>query len=590
MSSRLEFPLRRPGFNLPLNHTPWEGRPEEPETWLRDLLFPNALIGRDLEDGPAGRVNTFREILMMRVINTITEKPEWDRKVFDKDIVSKWRDEIAASGEDITPKMMDWIFHELQLKAETLQEKNYIRVFDAGVFKADSAVTEEERGALQDAVAPLEQIPEDEKDYHPRSDGKVVDLVHPSLFPLIYGRTRILPDRLIGLDDCTSYIEKGEVLKVPSEEESFYSRTFQWLPCDVEFQDDNGCRIVSYINNLNPSEHRPLYTAIENVLNRAIPLWNETLTLTQNPCPQRMSFNEVEYLPHSEPEPEPGSDQESDSDSFVDVQAAWERRRPIRLPEPVGSFDSGKISPDAESCVNLRKDFREGIQVIVKLATIELTPEKPEYEGGSWHVEGQQNEHICATALYYYDSQNITESTLAFRQSTDTQEISSVSYEQDQHAFLQLVYGFAPEVDSRNETNITQHLGSVVSKEGRLLTFPNILQHRVSPFGLADRTKPGHRKILALFLVDPHLRIISTANVPPQQEAWAEEKSELVQNLLTAQRSAELQDIVKKDVAGHSISLDEAKQYRLELMDERSLTTDEHNEMFSMGEFNLCEH
>ena len=28
------------------------------------------------------------------------------------------------------------------------------------------------------------------------------------------------------------------------------------------------------------------------------------------------------------------------------------------------------------------------LQIIVKLANIELTPEKPKYEGGTWHVEG----------------------------------------------------------------------------------------------------------------------------------------------------------------------------------------------------------
>ena len=28
-------------------------------------------------------------------------------------------------------------------------------------------------------------------------------------------------------------------------------------------------------------------------------------------------------------------------------------------------------------------------QAIAKLANIHLTPEKPRYEGGSWHVEGQ---------------------------------------------------------------------------------------------------------------------------------------------------------------------------------------------------------
>lgn len=32
---------------------------------------------------------------------------------------------------------------------------------------------------------------------------------------------------------------------------------------------------------------------------------------------------------------------------------------------------------------------KNGLQIIVKLANIELTPEKPEYAGGTWHVEGQ---------------------------------------------------------------------------------------------------------------------------------------------------------------------------------------------------------
>src|ERR1051325_10731180 len=45
-------------------------------------------------------------------------------------------------------------------------------------------------------------------------------------------------------------------------------------------------------------------------------------------------------------------------------------------------------------------------------------------------------------------------------------------------------------------------------------------QHRVSPFKLIDPTKPGHRRFIALWLVDPTKRIISTANVPPQQMNW----------------------------------------------------------------------
>ena len=32
--------------------------------------------------------------------------------------------------------------------------------------------------------------------------------------------------------------------------------------------------------------------------------------------------------------------------------------------------------------------------------------------------------------------------------------------------------------------------------------------------------KPGHQRFIALWLVDPNRRIISTANVPPQQRNW----------------------------------------------------------------------
>lgn len=45
-------------------------------------------------------------------------------------------------------------------------------------------------------------------------------------------------------------------------------------------------------------------------------------------------------------------------------------------------------------------------------------------------------------------------------------------------------------------------------------------QHRVSPFRLIDPTLPGHRRFIALWLVNPTMRILSTANVPPQQMSW----------------------------------------------------------------------
>lgn len=127
-------------------------------------------------------------------------------------------------------------------------------------------------------------------------------------------------------------------------------------------------------------------------------------------------------------------------------------------------------------------------------------------------------------------------------------------------------------------------------REGRLLTFPNIVQHRVSPFSLADKSKPGHRKILALFLVDPHVRIISSANVPPQQYDWNRGKMDLIDRMLSQRLPPELQDIVRKDIPRPFMTMKEAKEYRLELMEERGAQTEKTNKAFNQGEFSLCEH
>lgn len=156
-----------------------------------------------------------------------------------------------------------------------------------------------------------------------------------------------------------------------------------------------------------------------------------------------------------------------------------------------------------------------------------------------------------------------------------------ISYEQDRHEFMQQIYGYHEGLENNGDDLITQELGSVVSKEGRIITFPNTLQHKVSPFSLADRSKPGHRKILALFLVDPHMRIISSANVPPQREDWRPETQ--------SERGEGVQQVLKEERV-NSITMEEAKAYRVELMAERGLKSEESNTAFQMGHFSLCEH
>lgn len=132
-----------------------------------------------------------------------------------------------------------------------------------------------------------------------------------------------------------------------------------------------------------------------------------------------------------------------------------------------------------------------------------------------------------------------------------------------------------------------QNVGGVDTREGRLLTFPNILQHQVQPFELMDRTKPGHRKILALFLVDPNIKIISSANVPCQRKDWwREEIGPGFEEILPR----EVWDLVFEEVDGFPIGLEEAKEMRLQLMEERNAHALDLLEDLEIEIFFLCEH
>ena len=339
---------------------------------------------------------------MLQIMNAITEKPEWERKVFDAYITTKWREEIAQSGQDVTPKMMDWIIKELQWKAGIFAQTGFVQAFDGGVIKSDTAISEELQHALKEAVLPFEEVSEEERDYHPGSEGKVVDLVHPSIFPVVYGRTRVLADRTIGLDDCLNSMGEGELLPIPEAEASperrqspyhrrphpaVLSTKFQWLPCDVKIHEDGKCQILSYINNVHPIKHRAMYEVIEKILERTIPIWEHSL-IWKRWYDERIPFTKVEYEDDglTEPEyPEEENDEYDVDDEYEERMSAWYKSRKIIKPEP-GEFQV----VGEEDKPNFVEDFAEGkIQVIVKLANIELTPEEPEYQGGSWHIEGQ---------------------------------------------------------------------------------------------------------------------------------------------------------------------------------------------------------
>ncbi|KAH7347336.1 hypothetical protein B0T11DRAFT_359664 [Plectosphaerella cucumerina] len=600
---------------------------------------------------------TIREFFMLWCVEQITNKPGWNTKVFDDEILAKWKNEVEDApwnevtgfreGGPCSDEMWQFIVKELQHKAKLYEATGIIPIFDTDntVIKSDTLVDEELKLDLRHAVAALENVPDKDKDWHPRSDGKVLDLVHPSLWPLTYGRSRISNDP-ITLESCLDKCGAGEIIPHPKaapprypegswqyhdNSGSLWSNRYQWLPCDVDIS--GSPKIVSYINNLHPVRHRDLYGIIERFVGKSLPLWDQ---IYRRPHQARSLDAKAELRIQCKSvskectttdiceESDNGCDPanrplDEGEDERIDEQEYWEldkdhplkvkdnewflETHPCEQPEPLPFEESSFLKIDPEDIQT--KDFfalkapefypahlkkpdippRTRIQVIVKLANIHLTPEKPKYDGGSWHIEGQMNEHICATALYYYDNENITPSHLAFRTVANEEDLQlELGYEQSD--FHSINGTFAIDADG----NTLQDIGRTLTPEGRLLAFPNVYQHRVSPFELVDKTRPGHRKILALFLVDPSIPIISTAHVAPQQASWwLGEDGIAARSGEMAKLPREIVDMVN-DNMDWPIPLSEAKARRLELMDERTQMDSMIDHVVSDATWNFCEH
>ncbi|KND92733.1 hypothetical protein TOPH_02886 [Tolypocladium ophioglossoides CBS 100239] len=620
-------PLKRPGFGLPLGFLPDYGK-----------RFP-VLMGDQNQDWAAATV-LIREVCMLKVIEDLTNKPEWWRKVRDPEIAARWKAEALAMDwpayrehADFTPAMADACIDEILKKADLYEQTGLIPVFDysACVIKSDMLLPGTLRDELMAAVKPLEDVPEDKKDWHPGSDGKVLDLVHPSLWPLLYGRSRILPDKRINVSNCLNHCGLGDVVPVPDSTElslqasygwhgnrqvPSLSARFQWLPCDVRIDDSGRANIDSYINNLHPVEHAGLYPIIERFVEQALPAWDVIYRWPEEFRLQRLQTKVAgpkcstpalcrscyECRPSNRPLNDgeaPREDGEEYNDGYDESERGqldmrwYNATHPPDVPDACIEAEqkSATNKPRKKRFFHLTPDdvktsgFFAGaprIQVIVKLANIHLTPEWPTYDGGSWHVEGQLNEHICATALFYYDSDNITDSRLGLRTPANAEGLS-IELDYAQNDWRSIARTFALEDDAESST--LQDVGAVLTQPGRALFFPNLFQHRVQPFSRADASRPGHRKILALFLVDPAVPVISTANVPPQQRHWWAGD----EHVLSSRLPPELANMVLQNV-DYVIDEDEARAIREELMAERTVLQDKTTGRLENVQFSFCEH
>ncbi|KAK6525657.1 hypothetical protein TWF281_010710 [Arthrobotrys megalospora] len=606
------------------------------------VIYPHPLEERDV-----GAL-TFLDQCLRGFSVAIRHKPNWMEKIMDRKLLTKWIREAAAQDMEQLANGNDnvivWDANAIQVVDAELKEiKAYIeKLRESGsciepeidaVWKADEFIDEELKKELIDAVATLENVPEEQKDWHPGTNDTVLDLVHPSLWPVIYGKSISIDGKILecpaealiwdrdsdededededeeyGSDDSEDSYDSYTFRRNPSKSErrmNGYSKKFCWLPSEFEVSaDGKSTKIASYINNLSePGQQELFYPILERVFTKFVPMFNHLLAdLAQGNHTRHRTGEPTEVTDYNGEETQRIFPKKIYEEAWGKLLEEFENGQQLTVDFEELTIDKSEYEyGDGEkkwshkqyelwdlggagggwSPPNITDDVKlEGktVKVIVKLANIILTPENPDYEGGSWHVEAMKNERIVATGIYYYSQENITDSTLLFRRTVDVPRNPRVQYSS---------WG---KVHDMNEYLGVQEIGEIDTTENRAIVFPNVYQHCVSEFSLKDRTKPGHRKILVFFLCDPSgdHEIPTTKTVAPQQP---ELRAEL-ENALRAGRpgtlSEELFQMIIKDLPP-AISLEEAKQYRAELMKERSRFTNK-SSMVQGVQYNFCEH
>ncbi len=353
-----------------------------------------------------------------------------------------------------------------------------------GISFSDELVSEALQHSLNKHFDEL--LTAEEADFHPGSGKKVRDLVHPSLYPYIKGKSK---------NNLAS-----PKTKEPSHDRwgrSYESSKYQWLPTPFAVDNEGKVDIKSYINNLD-EKYTGLYTDLAKLFESALPLFESTLG----------------YV--------------ADTNFWTDNVAGIEHEG--ELPE-VSNPSQKKIKP-------LSLKGKE-LQVIPKIVEYHL--EEGETHEGVWHVEGMSHENIIATCVYVLDRDEAMEGgKLAFKRAYTIEEAGLLFWNVDQcrpRAVEDLV----------NQGTIP--LGSIETPKDRLFVFPNSHIHKLSPMSVAKGAKSAKRRVIVFWLVDPEAPIISTENVEKQQSLIPKEEALKIRLELMEERKRHKQNLNVREVS-----------------------------------------
>ena len=431
------------------------------------------------------------------------------------------------------------IHHRVSLSYQDIWNGHQRQSVVEGVAIVDGVVHPDFAEGLNQQVNDLcaRHARQDRVDYHPYSNDTVLDIVHPALFGYVKGKTELRADPQ-DVPPCI-FPALFENLLIDAQQYGYTMEEEEEE--DWRIDDDTGRAQRSVPTNPKDFWGRPYEDSVHQ--------WLPTYVSVDAGGHCRFDHYINNLVPRDE-----------HSDLYDSLSRLLEASLPFL--ESVYSYVCSvrrhvrvqtDFEPDWRTSLDPhipfhRVSFRnQKIQVIPKIVDYEISSSSS-YDG-VWHVEGMSHEEIVATALYILDRDDTVDGgELEFQRSffTDEAEYLFSSVSQIRHPCLEEMIrnGLLP-------------LGTVETAKGRLIVFPNSHVHRVKTLLSSSAGQTGRRRIVVFFLVNPLKRIVSTREVAPQQE-----------------------------YAGGTMSMEEAKENRLKLMEERKYTKQDWN----VREIELCEH
>lgn len=371
-------------------------------------------------------------------------------------------------------------FNKLYEKIQNQKVKKYL---ESGVIFTKMSI-----GLVNKLESEIEKFAKkSRKDYHPFSNSKVRDLVHPSLFSYINGVSNLKNNLDITGGKHKEYYKSKKEIKVDYWNRPYEKSKYQWLPSEFNIDEKGKCKIESYINNL-PEDNIELYALIEKLFEKVLPyfekIWN-----------------------------------------YIHISKLYNSSEIFLYDGNTKSCLDTKLTD-----ISLKNRI---LQVIPKIVTYELKDEKIE---GAWHVEGMSHENIVATAVTVIEQTSNFDAELYFKRRFTICEGIEIAKNSCQvrpyyinnylgdRGYSKIKYfednGYTEmqktKIISGSQINGLIPLGKVSTKKYSLTVFPNSHIHKLDT---ANKTKKvGKRTIVVFWLVNPDVRIISTKHVNPQQK------------------------------------------------------------------------